>query len=189
MAKKESKRQKVCNTFLRLVSKRGYHNTPMSMLSEESGVAVGTIYHHFSGKEDLTAALYLDLKEKMGMAIAKDADKGKTPKDKFMKVWNNLFDYYISNKEGFLFIEFCENNVLIDAKIMKKGEAHLQPIVNLINDQTKAGKFRKISIETALAFMHGSIVSLAKLKITGKVVVGSKTVEEMAEATYTGMKK
>jgi AcrR family transcriptional regulator len=86
MAKKESKKQKVCNTFLKLVSKRGYHNTPMSMLSEESGVAIGTIYHHFSGKEDLTAALYLDLKERMGMAISKDADKSKTPKDKFMKI-------------------------------------------------------------------------------------------------------
>jgi AcrR family transcriptional regulator len=189
MAKKESKKQKVCSTFLKLVSKRGYHNTPMSMLSSESGVAIGTIYHHFSGKEDLTAALYLDLKERMGAAISKDADKAKTPKDKFMKIWNNLFEFYAANKEGFLFLEFCDNNVLIDAKTAKKGEGFMQPVVNFINEQIKAGKFRKIGMETALAFIHGSVVSLVKLKLTGKATVSAKTAEEMADATYTGLKK
>jgi AcrR family transcriptional regulator len=189
MAKKESKKQKVCNTFLRLVSKRGYHNTPMSMLSEESGVAVGTIYHHFSGKEDLTAALYLDLKERMGMAIMKNTDKLKTPKDKFMAIWHNLYEYSTNNKEGFLFMEFCDNNVLIDAKTSKKGEGFSQPLVNFINEQIKAGKFRKISTETALAFIQGSVSSLANLKFTGKTTVSSKTAEEMADITYTGLKK
>ncbi len=189
MAKKESKKQKVCNTFLKLVSKRGYHNTPMSMLSEESGVAIGTIYHHFSGKEDLTAALYLDLKERMGASILKNTEKLKTPKDKFTAIWQNIYDFSINNKEGFLFLEFCDNNVLIDAKTMKKGESFSQPLINFINEQIKSGKFRKMGMETALAFVIGSVVSLAKLKFTGKATISAKTAEEMADIAYTGLKK
>ena len=64
MAKEISRRDKVVNTALKLISNGGFHASPMSELAKLSGVAVGTIYHHFPSKEDLAAAAMVKLMQK-----------------------------------------------------------------------------------------------------------------------------
>ena len=48
-----SKREQILTTTLDLVSELGFHETSISLLIKKSGVAAGTIYHHFKNKEDL----------------------------------------------------------------------------------------------------------------------------------------
>jgi len=44
-------------TALALFLARGYENTPVQALIDEVGIAKGTFYHHFKGKEDLLVLL------------------------------------------------------------------------------------------------------------------------------------
>ena len=57
------KKEDILNTTLTLVIANGIHNTPMSLIAEEAGVGMGTIYNYFASKEVLINALYLKLRK------------------------------------------------------------------------------------------------------------------------------
>ena len=53
-----AKREKILKTAMRLFVEKGIQSTPTSLIAKESGVATGTLFHHFKTKEDLVHALY-----------------------------------------------------------------------------------------------------------------------------------
>ena len=57
----EMKKQDILDTTLALVVRQGLHATPMAQIAQESNVAVGTIYHYFSSKEEIIHELYLGI--------------------------------------------------------------------------------------------------------------------------------
>ena len=60
MAKKAklSKRDAILDAMLDIVVERGFHDAPMSLLSQRSGASAGVIYHYFASKEEIIQALY-----------------------------------------------------------------------------------------------------------------------------------
>ena len=54
----EDPRQQVLDAVLTLFSERGYFATTVQDISSESGVSVGSIYHHFGDKEGIARSLY-----------------------------------------------------------------------------------------------------------------------------------
>ena len=49
---------------------KGFQQTSMAQLSQESGVAIGTIYHYFKSKDELIEEIYLYMGKKWGEAVA-----------------------------------------------------------------------------------------------------------------------
>ena len=54
------KRQKILAGALKAFAKKGFYNTKVSEIADESGVADGTIYLYFKNKDDLLISLFED---------------------------------------------------------------------------------------------------------------------------------
>jgi AcrR family transcriptional regulator len=54
------RRRLILDATLACIVERGYHATTIEDVRERSGASTGSIYHHFSSKERLVAALYAD---------------------------------------------------------------------------------------------------------------------------------
>jgi AcrR family transcriptional regulator len=54
---KPNKREAILSAMLDVVAERGFHEAPMSLISERSGASAGVIYHHFESKEAIIQAL------------------------------------------------------------------------------------------------------------------------------------
>lgn len=54
------RRREILDAALECFSSRGYNATTMADIRERAGASTGSIYHHFKGKEQLAAALYLE---------------------------------------------------------------------------------------------------------------------------------
>lgn len=54
------RRDEILDAALRCFTRAGYARTAIEDVVRESGASVGSIYHHFGGKEQLAAALYVD---------------------------------------------------------------------------------------------------------------------------------
>ena len=52
-------REAVLDAALTLFTRRGYEATTVEEIRRASGASIGSIYHHFGGKEGIAAALYL----------------------------------------------------------------------------------------------------------------------------------
>lgn len=57
---KGPKREKILDAALSAFTRRGYGDTTMPNIAAEAGVAVGTIYNYFPGKQELLVALMID---------------------------------------------------------------------------------------------------------------------------------
>ena len=63
--KVSDKRAAILEATLDLISERGFHGTPISMIAAESGVSTGIIYHYFANKEELIYDLYYETQIRM----------------------------------------------------------------------------------------------------------------------------
>jgi len=54
---REQSREKIMMAALELFAGRGFHNTSISQIAKQAGVAKGLIYNYFSSKEDLLHAI------------------------------------------------------------------------------------------------------------------------------------
>jgi AcrR family transcriptional regulator len=55
-----SRRQAILDAALHCFTESGYAATNVEDIRDRSGASIGSIYHHFGGKEQIAAALYLE---------------------------------------------------------------------------------------------------------------------------------
>ncbi len=52
-----------------LVAERGFHGASMASVAKRAGVATGTAYVHYSSKEEVVFATYLEIKSDLAEAV------------------------------------------------------------------------------------------------------------------------
>ena len=58
--RRRARRDEILAAALRCFTRSGYARASLDDVVRESGASVGSIYHHFGGKEELAAALYVE---------------------------------------------------------------------------------------------------------------------------------
>jgi AcrR family transcriptional regulator len=101
MAKKDA----ITKAAFKLFTERGFHGTPTSMISQEAGIATGTLFRYFPTKEDLINSAYSVAKGHLAEAIKIGFNREDTLEGQLRHIWGNLIRWGINNPEEFLFIE------------------------------------------------------------------------------------
>ncbi|HZD55228.1 MAG TPA: TetR/AcrR family transcriptional regulator [Anaerolineales bacterium] len=57
----ERTRSEILQAALGLFTEHGYHGTSMRQIAHEAGIALGGIYNHFSGKEQIFKTVFIEL--------------------------------------------------------------------------------------------------------------------------------
>jgi len=182
-----TKKEKVLYTMLRLIAQNGYSGTPMSMVIKKSGVAAGTIYHHFKSKEDILEELYSLLKQRMGHALNQDINPTSSYKENFKKYWTNLYTYFINYPDEFRFLEYCGNSPYITEKVKEKNKVYYLPVIQFLNEGIEKEIIKKIDLELLVAMLYGSVVSVTNLKLNGYKNFNQKIIEAAVEACWKGI--
>lgn len=69
------KRALIVNTAAKVFAREGYNNTKVQMIADEAGVAVGTIYHYYKGKQEIIEDIYVSECDKLSGYIDSLEDK------------------------------------------------------------------------------------------------------------------
>jgi AcrR family transcriptional regulator len=90
MTQADLTRQRLVRAALELFTAQGYHDTTTPQISRKAGVAEGTIYRHFDGKQHLLNELYRGAARWAGKVV-KEADGLKVgPREKFAELGRGL---------------------------------------------------------------------------------------------------
>lgn len=79
----DTKRARILEAALELFSTKGYHGTSMQQLAAAAGVSKGLLFHHFTDKAQLLAALIDDLQRRLAPEVP---PAGQDPRDAFIQL-------------------------------------------------------------------------------------------------------
>jgi AcrR family transcriptional regulator len=183
------KKEDILDTTLALVIEKGIHNTPMSLIAEEGGVGMGTIYNYFASKGELINALYLKLKEDEADYMLKNFKSGMTVRQSFFFFWTNILNYFISHPNEFQFLEQFYFSPLIDLEARRQGALYFTELTKVYEEGQKQEIFKKGDITQQIYFTHGSLASLAKFHILGDIRLNKKVIQDAVTAAWDALKQ
>ena len=83
---------RIKRALLEMVAEEGF-GASMASVARRASVATGTAYVHFRSKDELVLATYLDAKEAMSDAAVADINPEAPPRERFLKLWRNVFEF------------------------------------------------------------------------------------------------
>src|SRR5712692_781980 len=87
------KREAILDAALELFAERTFDGTAVPLIAERAGVAAGTIYRYFDGKEALVNALYRRWKGELSSTLAEAMAMGGTHEERFRLMWGGMWRF------------------------------------------------------------------------------------------------
>ena len=181
------KRTAILETTLDLISKRGFHNTPMSLIAKESGVSTGIVYHYFSGKEELINELYKEIKLETIKAMLDDYSENVSLNEQFLGIWYNYVRYSLNFPTKVLFLEQFENSPYIN-HVNDDFTQAIAPFFSLFQQGVEEGIFIPLSPIVLFDLSFAPVPSLVKRHFAGFVVLDDELMQAAAKACWNAIK-
>lgn len=183
------KKQRVLDTALHMILENGIQSASMGKISKTSGVAVGTIYHHFASKEKLITELYRTLKLKL-LKTFQELEYSESVKDTFRIILKSFMKYAMDYPDEFEFIERYHMSPIIDLEVRKELEAQFmeenEAYINYFRSNTG---LKEIPDELIFLFIMGSINSVIRAHISGDNILEDEYLDVYIDMIWDGLTK
>src|SRR5512134_365560 len=102
---KPEKRDEIIRAALELIAEHGFHGAPMALVAERAGVAAGTIYRYFAGKDDLIRETHAQVETRILAALTEDYPAENSARERFLHIGRKLIAYCLASPMEFRFME------------------------------------------------------------------------------------
>lgn len=161
------KREQILDAALLLFTERGYHGTTIPEIAAKAGVATGTIYSHFLGKEHVVNVLYRRTKARMIEQVLAGMPGPGTVRHQFHQLWTRLRAFERAEPVAFAFLELHHHADYLDRKSRALEIESLLPVARFLEDAGRAGHVRRMVAAAMMAMVWGAFVGLVKAARVG----------------------
>ncbi|MCW4644363.1 TetR/AcrR family transcriptional regulator [Bacillus safensis] len=160
MKQKRPKYMQIIDAAVVVIAENGYHQSQVSKIAKQAGVADGTIYLYFKNKEDILISLF---KEKMGQFIERmetDIQKKPSAKEKLLLLLEEHFRMLAQNHHLALVtqLELRQSNLELRQKINEVLKGYLNMLESILTEGKKTGEFRQnLDVRLARQMVFGTI--------------------------------
>lgn len=150
----------IIDAAVEVIAENGYHQSQVSKIAKQAGVADGTIYLYFKNKEDILISLF---KEKMGQFIERMEEeiKGKqTAKEKLALVITKHFSLLADDRHLAIVtqLELRQSNLELRQKINDILKGYLNILESILTEGIESGEFKEnLDIRLARQMVFGTI--------------------------------
>nr|WP_314464431.1 TetR/AcrR family transcriptional regulator [uncultured Clostridium sp.] len=179
----------VLETTLQLISEKELQATSMSLISKESGISTGSIYHYFKSKEDIINELYKGISKFHGEAVLEDFYTNKTVKERFYQTWEKVIQLNIKYAKSFQFIEQYSFSPYIDEST--KQEAYkvswCGPMTALYAEAISQRIFMNLDPKMMVQMNFGSLVYLIKAHFQNNVDFTDEIIQKVIHSCWNAV--
>jgi AcrR family transcriptional regulator len=185
---KPNKRDAILNAMLDVVVERGFHEAPMSLISERSGASAGVIYHHFASKEEIIQALYERIRALKRASLLQGYSPDMDAKDALILVWTNTYHFYRKHLRELRFLDQYENaGFVCQPEKNSPPDRERTEFERRFSSQSKGGVLNDLPREVIQELTFGLAMRLAKQprKLTPGILRGvAEKVWESVKAVH-----
>lgn len=160
--------------MLKLVNREGFYHLNMKKIASEAGIAPGTIYLYFKGKEELINALYEYALSSYHDAILACYDEGDGVEKNFYSMLHAAINFYVARPDYFSFIEQYTYSPFLFKEVQDQNFLLLRPIYKLLKKGKEEKIVRKIPDEILISIIHGALSTILKLHLAKKYDLANK---------------
>src|SRR5512139_276442 len=160
-------RERILKAALECFSRDGVAATSLSRLREAAGVSPGSFYHHFPGKEDVTAALFTQIidgyHQEFLAELRRDPDPARTVRGvvAFHLAWCRAHPA----EARFLFTERPPD----DGDLRESNQAFFAEVIAWWRTHSHHGALLPVDLTTAYVLWLGPAQELARMWLSGQV--------------------
>jgi TetR/AcrR family fatty acid metabolism transcriptional regulator len=160
LKQKRPKYMQIIDAAVVVIAENGYHQSQVSKIAKQAGVADGTIYLYFKNKEDILISLF---KEKMGQFIERmetDIQKKPSAKEKLLLLIREHFRLLSQDHHLALVtqLELRQSNLELRQKINEVLKGYLNMLESILTEGKKTGEFRQnLDVRLARQMVFGTI--------------------------------
>ncbi|MFJ5965186.1 TetR/AcrR family transcriptional regulator [Bacillus sp. NPDC093026] len=160
MKQKRPKYMQIIDAAVVVIAENGYHQSQVSKIAKQAGVADGTIYLYFKNKEDILISLF---KEKMGQFIERmetDIQQKSSAKEKLLLLIQEHFRLLAQDHHLALVtqLELRQSNLELRQKINEVLKGYLNMLDAILTEGKKTGEFKQeLDVRLARQMVFGTI--------------------------------
>ncbi|MEM8894721.1 MAG: TetR/AcrR family transcriptional regulator [Bacteroidota bacterium] len=185
-----SKRVQIMEHAIKLFVTQGFQQTSMAQLSKSSGIAIGTMYHHFKGKDELIEQTYLYVTEKFGAFVRfHDAETSLSFKERFRLLWVRSYTYFVDHPNYFYFKDTLNYSPLVSAELKEEGTKYYQASVDMIAEGIEQRLFINNNPVVLGRWIYNSIITATQITLNNELQMDESTLDEFFEMTWRSIVK
>ena len=159
-------KRKIDAAALHLFAERGADATPMPMIAESAGVAVGSLYRYYANKDELVTRLYADNYARLAQELKRVASKAATTRDKVAAMVRFICGFFDREWDLARFL-LLEQHVRLKTYA---GAANPVDIVHdVLADGMRRGELRQLDGMVATALVMGPVIQAATFRTYGRL--------------------
>lgn len=160
-------RQQILDTVLALFRERGYFATSVQDISRESGVSVGSIYHHFGDKEGIARTLYQVLSDRMSDSISWIIAHRSTAHDQCRDIVETLFKMTEAEPLVMDFMLYAKHKDFLPEEKPICSSKPFELMRTIIAAGMKSGEIRSMDLMVASSSLFGGPIRMIVARLDG----------------------
>ncbi len=185
--KVEDKRQAILDAALVLFADQGFHGTSVPEIARKAGIAAGTIYRYFSGKDALVNVLYRHWRETAQSFILSDFPVAATPREQFGYYWQRLVKFALVNPKAIAFLDFHHHGPYLDAKSTAVERLNRETLKPFVEAAQALGHLKDVQPDVIMVVVIGALIGLVKSAREGHVKLDPETIAAAEEVCWSGV--
>jgi AcrR family transcriptional regulator len=173
-------RERILDAALNIFSSKGYHDTKLDEIADESETSKGSIYFHFPNKERLFLALvdqFANLLERRVIEAIEQEDEGMKRVEVALRVCLETFGKY-RRPAKLLLVQAVGLGSIFEKKRLEVNDRFANMIGNYLNEAVEVGDIQPVDIEVVSHAWMGAIYSV----VIRWVYTGEPTQERILSA-------
>ena len=130
---------------MKIFANQGFHQSTISLIAKEAGVADGTIYLYFKNKDDILVQFFSHKTKQVFERFRKVVDKADTPVEKLHKLINrHLKEFQRDPNMAIVYqVETRQKNRIVEEQIKVMSKMYYDLIAEIIEQGQQDGTIRK----------------------------------------------
>lgn len=162
--KDEAKAQDILRATLDEIQEVGLAGLSIEAVARRAGVATGTVYIYFKGKDALLDALYLSTKQTFADFVLRD--DGLPLRATFTRMTKAYLDYILEHSAEIVFMAQMANSPYVTEQTRETVALGARPVAALLERGKAEQLLKDLDTSWMIAFLGGTLHAMAPLAKT-----------------------